>query len=1202
MRSWLSLLATVSLFRLGIAVFVDDAGVIDWHHVLLGQPRRDTTFFHQPSPESKASLIYTLSERNVIGAVNPKTGDVVWRQQLTENANLTTSFRAGHSSDTVVSGVGSEVTAWGAPDGRQIWTVDLRSERVKDVEILELETTTTQTNKDSIVLVEGKPSKVLRLNGETGNTVWQFSDDSSDIPHQVSASATQVYYVSLHAAVLGGYKIKVTVLDPTNGKKIEQHTLSSDSEITDPAHVLSVGANSASPIIVWTDKSYSTLKVNVIGTKNVATFAIGSGVEEIVVLAPSNTNSRPHFLVQYNAESMSWAQVFHVDRKKGSVAKAYDLPKLDGRSAFSVTSDGSNVYFTRVTGYEVSVVSSVSHGALAKWRPMGFRTHVYNDDPYAVHAATELSVKGDTVSAARTVVYLSSGDWVLLREDQIAWQRQEQLAHTIKAVWAYPPKPQMLNVKKQKKQSPPANAFEAYIRRCTRHVQDLRKLPAYLPTIPQRILVSLGLAEHKDEDMFETLNSFGFHKMIICATSTGRFLGLDAGAQGKVIWNFAAQEGWEPIPGVDPVLNSFPDAILEWKNRPDSDTSYLFDGSTGTYVDLQHYVGGATWSDNFEKSLAGITGLGEKKDVKTWEFKPSANELIISKVSRPAIDPIASIGRVLGDRKVLYKYINPNLQLIATTSLSKDAITIYLVDSMTGETLHSGYHGSVVSSLPFSSAVSENWFSYSFTSLESSGARATQLVIAELYESSIPDDRGPTNTSERYPLNKPYIALQTYIIPEPISHMTVTQTSQGITSKELLCLLPNSNSLIGIPRAILDPRRPVGRDPSKTEQFEGLMKYTPTLEFDPKWYLNHQRELFGITHVNSSPAVLESTSLVVAWGLDIFGTRVTPSFSFDVLGKDFNKLQMLATVLALGVGTVLVAPLVARKQVNTRWTFVSYNTKALPLTLTIATMSDSTKYTSKLKDKNVLIVGGSAGIGYAVAEASLEHGAHVTISSSQPSRVDKAISSLLSSYPSAKSRLEGQAANMADASALEANIVSLLDFATSNGSKKLDHIVWTAGDALAVMPLSELSVEKVTQAGMVRFFGPVMMGKHAANYLNPGPGSSITLTTGSVSERPIPGWAAPAGFATALHGLNRGLALDLKPIRVNLISPGAVDTELWAGMSEEERQRRFKYFSEKSTTGVVGKKEDVAEAYLYVMRDKNVTGSMISTNAGALLV
>ncbi|KAG9584544.1 hypothetical protein KCU97_g10098, partial [Aureobasidium melanogenum] len=106
------------------------------------------------------------------------------------------------------------------------------------------------------------------------------------------------------------------------------------------------------------------------------------------------------------------------------------------------------------------------------------------------------------------------------------------------------------------------------------------------------------------------------------------------------------------------------------------------------------------------------------------------------------------------------------------------------------------------------------------------------------------------------------------------------------------------------------------------EMMEGLMKYTPVLEFDPKWYLNHQREVYGVETVTTSPAVLESTSLVFAYGLDVFSTRISPSFSFDVLGKDFNKLQMLATVAALAVATVAVAPLVKRKQINTRWQFL----------------------------------------------------------------------------------------------------------------------------------------------------------------------------------------------------------------------------------------------------------------------------------------
>ena len=140
--------------------------------------------------------------------------------------------------------------------------------------------------------------------------------------------------------------------------------------------------------------------------------------------------------------------------------------------------------------------------------------------------------------------------------------------------------------------------------------------------------------------------------------------------------------------------------------------------------------------------------------------------------------------------------------------------------------------------------------------------------------------------------------------------MTVTQTRQGITSRELLITLPASNSIVGIPRQVIDPRRPVGREPTAHEQSEGLGKYVPMILFDPKWYLNHVYEVAGVKGVITSESGVESTSLVFAYGSDLFGTRVAPSFAFDVLGKGFNKIQMMITVAALFVGVLFVAPLV----------------------------------------------------------------------------------------------------------------------------------------------------------------------------------------------------------------------------------------------------------------------------------------------------
>jgi NAD(P)-dependent dehydrogenase (short-subunit alcohol dehydrogenase family) len=110
------------------------------------------------------------------------------------------------------------------------------------------------------------------------------------------------------------------------------------------------------------------------------------------------------------------------------------------------------------------------------------------------------------------------------------------------------------------------------------------------------------------------------------------------------------------------------------------------------------------------------------------------------------------------------------------------------------------------------------------------------------------------------------------------------------------------------------------------------------------------------------------------------------------------------------------------------------------------------------------------------------------------------------------------------------------------------------------------------------------------------------LTSGGISDHPAPGWTVVAGYMSGLHGMMRNLALDLRPVRVNLVNPGAVETELWNFLPEQQRKSILEEMGKKSATGAVGRVEDVAEAYLYCMRDRNVTGSVISSNGGYLLM
>ena len=268
-------------------------------------------------------------------------------------------------------------------------------------------------------------------------------------------------------------------------------------------------------------------------------------------------------------------------------------------------------------------------------------------------------------------------------------------------------------------------------------------------------------------------------------------------------------------------------------------------------------------------------------------------------------------------------------------------------------------------------------------------------------------------------------------------------------------------------------------------------------------------------------------------------------------------------------------------------------------------MADQQKYVKKLTGTRVLIVGGTSGIGFTVAEACVEHGCSaVILSSSNPKRIDAAIDRLKASYPSRAAVLSGHPCDLVDPDKIEPNIEALLKFATNEHTKKLDHVVFTAGNAIRPSPMTELTMAQALEKGTVRFFGPLMLAKHIklTSALADGPAASFTLTTGSASERPREGWTLISSFASGAHGLTRGLALDLKPARVNLISPGAVETELWDGLEPQLREGLFKSVQSATTTGLIGQPEDVAEAYLYAMKDNNLTGSMISTNGGLLLL
>jgi NAD(P)-dependent dehydrogenase (short-subunit alcohol dehydrogenase family) len=253
----------------------------------------------------------------------------------------------------------------------------------------------------------------------------------------------------------------------------------------------------------------------------------------------------------------------------------------------------------------------------------------------------------------------------------------------------------------------------------------------------------------------------------------------------------------------------------------------------------------------------------------------------------------------------------------------------------------------------------------------------------------------------------------------------------------------------------------------------------------------------------------------------------------------------------------------------------------------------SPKY-QKLLGKHVLIIGGTSGMGYAVAEASLASGANVTISSSNQTRINERVTRLQTEYPS--QTVQGIICDLSR-DTLKQDIEEL--FAKVG---TLDHIVFTATEPPKMFTYEEITLEYWRNAGQMRLFAPFFVAQVGAKYLKPGLESSIVLTTGTSSEKPIAGWPVVASYAASLKGLTRNLALDLKPIRVNIVSPGFVETELWDNQEPEARKGLFEWTKTVTALQKIGQPEEVAEAFLWLMKDTNVTGSVAETNSGMKLV
>lgn len=239
-----------------------------------------------------------------------------------------------------------------------------------------------------------------------------------------------------------------------------------------------------------------------------------------------------------------------------------------------------------------------------------------------------------------------------------------------------------------------------------------------------------------------------------------------------------------------------------------------------------------------------------------------------------------------------------------------------------------------------------------------------------------------------------------------------------------------------------------------------------------------------------------------------------------------------------------------------------------------------------IEGKKVVVIGGTSGIGLAVAQGATAAGAHVIVASSSAEKVEKA---------------RRQFSNAVEAHAVDVkDEMQVAAFFERVGA--LDHLVYTAGDWGSAMGGGALDTLDFARAGnvfAVRFWGALAAAKHAHKRMSSE--GSITFTDGMVAHRPRKGAAVSTAMAGAIEHLVQGLAVELAPIRVNAVCPGYIATDIWAAMPDELRKARLK-ITERYPVPRAGEPREAAEAYLYLMRGGYTTGQVLHVDGGMGLV
>ncbi|WP_343610883.1 SDR family oxidoreductase [Novosphingobium sp.] len=227
------------------------------------------------------------------------------------------------------------------------------------------------------------------------------------------------------------------------------------------------------------------------------------------------------------------------------------------------------------------------------------------------------------------------------------------------------------------------------------------------------------------------------------------------------------------------------------------------------------------------------------------------------------------------------------------------------------------------------------------------------------------------------------------------------------------------------------------------------------------------------------------------------------------------------------------------------------------------------------------ILGGTSGMGLALAERLVSRGDHVLIGGRSPGRLAAALDRL-------GEGASGRTVDVLDRGSIEAFFA---DAPPLSG-------LFTPAATYRTGAFRDGDTDTSEALFQGKFWSQYWSVFAALPQLLPQAG--VVLMSGAASARPL-GAAAYAACNAALEGLARGLAVELSPLRVNCLSPGTTDTPLWRDRPAEQREAAYRQWNSLCLVGRPARVEEQADAALFLLDNANITGTTLYCDGGYTL-